>query len=44
MHSNFKAISKVDMNHFASSSLYKNIGGMPVAKAQNMANHAVHRE
>ena len=42
MHSHFKAVAKIDMNHFSGRPLDEDVGRMPVAKTEYMANHAIH--
>jgi len=44
MHGYFEAIPKINMNNLPCASLKKDIGRMPVPKAKNMANHAIHGE
>lgn len=44
VHRNLEAVTKVDMDHLSCRSFQQQIARMPVAQAQNVADHAVDRK
>lgn len=44
MHRHLKTISKIDMHHLARLALQHQVGRMPVAEPEDVADHAVHGE